>query len=103
MPEPNGRDIFNEPSEVKSIRFNGFHDSRYLSITLRDLKNFGTKPLDFGTKCPASITEALTPPEVSILCYSPHSTYVRPEAARLSYMAASPGLEEAPKMGDESA
>jgi hypothetical protein len=31
MPEPNGRDIFNEPSEVESI---GFHDRRYVSSTL---------------------------------------------------------------------
>ena len=61
MPEPNGRDIFNEPSEVKIIGFIGFHDSRYVLITLRDPKNFGTKPPDFGMKCGASIVEGLTP------------------------------------------
>jgi len=47
MPEPNGRDIFNEPSEVKSIGLIRFHDSRYLSSTLVRPKELWDKAAGF--------------------------------------------------------
>src|SRR5262249_25941701 len=88
MPEPNGRDIFNEPNEVKCVGLIRFHDSRYVSSTLADPKNFGIKPPDFGTKCGASVTEELTPTEFSSLFHGADSTHVRPEAATLFYVTA---------------
>ena len=47
MPEPNGRVIFNEPSEVKSIGLIRFHDSRYVSITLARPKELWYKAAGF--------------------------------------------------------
>ncbi len=84
MPEPNGRAIFNEPIEVKC---SAFHGSATYQTGLFGRKNFGINPLDFGTKCPASITEALTPTEVSSLRHGADSTHVRPEAGRFFCVA----------------
>ena len=79
MPEPNGRDIFNEPSEVKSI---GFHDRRYVSERFVRPNKFGIKQLDFGMKRVHALPKDYRPPETSILRHGADSTDVRPEAAR---------------------
>ena len=98
MPERNGRDIFNEPIEVKC---SAFHEALRIRQVL-GRNYFGIKPLDFGMKCGASITEGAMPTEVSILRYGVNSTHPRPKAARFFYVAASSGLEGAPKVDDGS-
>lgn len=55
MPEPNGRDIFNEPTEVKSIGLIRFHVSRYVSITLARPKELWYKAAGFWDERAKSI------------------------------------------------
>ena len=44
MPEPSGRDIFNEPKEVES---SGFHDNRYVSAAFARSKELWDKAAGF--------------------------------------------------------
>ena len=52
MPEPNRRDISNEPSEVECVGLIRFHDSRYVSSTLVRPKELWDKAAGFWDEVP---------------------------------------------------
>ena len=77
---------------------------RYVSDRFVEAKLLWDKAPGFWdeVRC-KGVTEALTRTEVSILRHGVDSIHPRPEAARFSYVAASPGFEGVSKMGDGSA